>query len=110
MKIHPQYINENGLPAFVVLPIEEYETLLYKLEDVDGSERFPLDLVETIASGIHPIKAFREYRKLSQVALAKQAAISRQYLSQIENHERTGTTKVLKAIAQVLNVDLDDIA
>jgi len=120
MKIHPQYITEDGLPTFVVLPYEEYESLLDKLEEIediqavelakaDKSERFPLELVEELASGKNAIKVFREYRKLPQSHLAKTVGVSRQYIFQIENDERAGTTRVLKKIAKILGVDLEDI-
>lgn len=75
----------------------------------DRSERFPLELVEKIAAGENSIKAFREYRGLSQTQLAEQVGISRQYMSQLESGDRTGGVKLLKKIATCLKVDLDDI-
>jgi len=119
MKIHPQIISQKGQPAFVVLPYKEYQAILESLEDIedieavkaaetDKSERLPLDIVEKIASE-NPIKVLREYRKISQVELANRAHVSRQYISQIESGERTGTAKLLKKIALALNVDLDDL-
>ncbi len=120
MKIHPQIISQNGNPAFVVLPYEEYKRILEALEDIedieaveaaknDTSERFPLALVEQLASGETPIKVFREYRRLTQTELAKRVNVSRQYISQLESGERTGTTKLLKVIAKALDVDIDDL-
>ncbi len=75
----------------------------------DKSERFPLALVEKVAAGENPIKIFREYRELSQTELAKHVSVSRQYISQLESNERTGTAKILKVIAKVLQVELEDI-
>jgi DNA-binding XRE family transcriptional regulator len=120
MKIHPQIILQGKIPAFAILPYKEYEALLQTLEDIedieiissaesDCSEKFPLELVEKIASGTNPIRAYREYRKLSQVALAKKANISKQYISQLETGERKGSPKILKTIAKILTVDLDDL-
>jgi len=120
MKIHPQVISQNGHPAFVVLPYEEYEMLLNQFDDLadieaielsknDDSEHFPLDLVERIASGENAIKVFREYRKVNQAGLAKRVDISRQYISQLEAGDRNGTPQVLKKIAKELKVDLDDL-
>jgi predicted transcriptional regulator len=54
----------------------------------DTTEKFPLDLIEKIASGENPIKAYRQYRKLSQVALAKKVKVSKQYISQLELGEK----------------------
>jgi len=120
MKIHSQLLSKNGLPIFVILPYEEYQNILEKCEDIedikaideaekDRSERFPLALVEAIASGENAIKVFREYRKISQAELSRQIGISRQYISQLENGSRVGSTKILKAIAKTLKVDLEDI-
>ncbi|MGE3920406.1 MAG: helix-turn-helix domain-containing protein [Gammaproteobacteria bacterium] len=120
MKIHPQILSHKGLPAFVVLPFDEYEKMLEILSEVndmetiqlalaDTKERFPLELVEKIAAGNNAIKIFREYRGISQNELAEKIGVTRQYIYQIENGERVGTTKVLKKIASVLSVDLDEL-
>ena len=123
MKIHPQIILQGKVPAFAILPYEEYETLLQTLEDIediedieiiisaesDHAEKFPLELIEKIAAGESPIKAYREYRKLTQTDLAKKAKVSKQYISQLETKERSGSLKILKSIAKILAVDLDDI-
>jgi len=120
MKIHPQIILQNKTPVFAILPYAEYESILEKLEDIadieiiqaaksEKSERFPLSLIEDIASGKNPIKAYREHRGLSQQALAEKVKISKQYVSQLENNERKGTLGILKKIAKILTVDLDDI-
>ena len=120
MKVHPQIISQKGFPAFVVLPYKEYQAILETLENIedveaielaqaDSGERFPLDVVERMASGESPIKVFREYRELSQSDVAKRVGVSKQYISQIENKERTGTVKLLKRIAKILHVELDDI-
>lgn len=120
MKIHPQIISQNGHPAFVVLPYEEYEVLLDQFEDLadieaielsknDDSERFPLELIERIASGENAIKVYREYRKINQATLAKKIDISRQYISQLEAGERNGTPQLLKKIAKELKIELGDL-
>lgn len=120
MKIHPQTIYRGQEPQFIVLPINEYNRLITSIEDsqdiqeVRGyleapGESFPMEVALALSEGAHPIRVFREHRKLSQSALAKKVNVSKQYISQLENGDRTGTTRVLKAIAKVLRVDLDDI-
>lgn len=120
MKVHPQIISQNEVPAFIVLPYKEYQSIIEILDDIldieainefrlDKHERFLLELVESLANKENPIKVFREYRGVSQIQLAKKVAVSRQYISQIENGERVGTAKVLKMIAKTLTVELDDI-
>lgn len=120
MKMHPQIISQKGTPAFVVLPYDEYETIVGLLEDIidlkavqaaknDKSERFPLTLIHEIAEGKPPIKAYREYRKLTQSDLADKVSTTKQYISQLESGERKGTMQILKKIAKCLKVSLEDI-
>ena len=120
MKIHPQIISQNKTPVFVVLPYNEYQAIVEILENhadiksvkanlADNSERFPLALIEHIAAGENPIKAYREYRQLSQIQLAEQVGVSRQYISQLENGERAGSTKILHKIAKVLSISIIDL-
>ena len=42
--------------------------------------------------------------------LAREANISAPYLSQIENGKRAGSTEVLSALADALNITLDELA
>jgi len=118
MKIHPQIIKQGNTPFFVVLQYEEYEELVDAIEEsedrksidefrTNNSEAFPHVVAKEIAEGKNPIKVLREYRQISQVALAKKVNISRQYLNQIENRTRRGNVKVLKQIALALNIQLD---
>jgi transcriptional regulator with XRE-family HTH domain len=57
-----------------------------------------------------PIRAWREYRNLTQDALSEASGISKPYLSQIESGKRNGTFKKLAAIAKALSVPVDILA
>lgn len=72
-------------------------------------ERVPIELVDRLLTGEKPVKVWREYRGLSQRALAAQAGLNFAYLSQIETGARKGTVKTMKKLAQALGVDLDDL-
>ena len=120
MKIHPQTIYKGQQPAFVVLPIQEYHALMEKVQDFQDiqevkkhieecGETFPMEVVLALSEGHNPIKVYREYRGISQTVLASKIKVSKQYISQLEAGERHGTAKVLKDIAKVLKVDLEDI-
>jgi len=107
------------MPEFVVLPYKEYGLLLDALEDQKdiksiqefhetGAETIPFELLKSVTNkGKNAVNAFREFRKMSQTALASKAGISRQYLCQIESNQRKGSGSVLKKIASVLDVDVD---
>ncbi|MBX9831107.1 helix-turn-helix transcriptional regulator [Candidatus Babeliales bacterium] len=121
MKLHPQTIYRDDQPEFIILPFAEYQQLIASLEDytdiqeikehiASKAETFPMSVVKALAQGENPIKAYRKHRGISQASLAAKANVSKQYISQLENGERDGTNRVLKAIARALKVDLEDIA
>lgn len=120
----PQFIEKNGKAEFVVLPYEEYNSLIDKLEDLEDSRDFdialkkieegednlvPSSVVYRILDGVHPVKAWREYREMSSNKLAKHCKVSGSAISLIENGKREPSVKLLKSIAGVLEVDLDDL-
>ncbi|MEO5335596.1 MAG: helix-turn-helix domain-containing protein [Magnetospirillum sp. WYHS-4] len=72
-------------------------------------EVFPESLARSLVSGANRIKAYREYRGLTQKELAAKADINPVYLSQIERGKRTGSVETLKAIASALGVEVDDL-
>jgi DNA-binding XRE family transcriptional regulator len=72
-----------------------------------NEEAFPIALLDAIAAGENPIKAFRDYRGIKQAELANIVNISPAYLSQLENGTREGSVKIVKVIATALNVPMD---
>jgi DNA-binding XRE family transcriptional regulator len=119
-----QLIERNGKPEWAVLPYEEYLRLVEQAEmledirDYDASkaaiergedELIPAEVVFAILDGENPVKVWREFRNLTQQQLAEAAGISKPYLSQIENGKRSGTTEVITAIANALNVSVDEL-
>jgi DNA-binding XRE family transcriptional regulator len=74
-----------------------------------GQESVPAEIIDRLLAGENPIKIWREYRGLSQRALASGAGLNFAYLSQIETGVRKGTIETMKKLAQALNVDLDDL-
>lgn len=119
-----QTIDRDGKPEYVVLPWADYQALLEAAEDaIDGAlldafrkklasgedETVPAAVVDALLSGASPVKVWREYRGLTQDALAAQAGISKAYLCQIETSKREGAIKTLRAIAAALGVTVDDL-
>ncbi|MFK4751071.1 helix-turn-helix domain-containing protein [Oceanobacter antarcticus] len=73
-------------------------------------ESFPSDVTRRLViDQEHPVKVFRDYRGLSQSALAQQTGLSQAVISSIENGKRRGTVDNFKALADALNVDVDDL-
>lgn len=73
-------------------------------------ESFPSAITRRLVMGQeHPVKIFREYRGLSQVALMEASGLSQAVISAIENGKRRGTVDNFKALAEALQVDIDDL-
>jgi DNA-binding Xre family transcriptional regulator len=108
----------------VVLARADYEALVdaaEMLEDVAAYDRVkqklargeeelvPAEYVNRMSEGEHPIRVWRDLRKLSAKDLAAAAGISATYLSEIESHKKEGSLTALKKIARVLRVDIDEL-
>lgn len=74
-----------------------------------NQETVPAEIVDRLLAGDSPVKVWREYRGLTQRALATQAGLNFTYLSQLETGARKGTTATMKKLAEALGVDLDDL-
>ena len=72
-------------------------------------ELVPAEVVFALLDGANPIKTWRKYRGLRQQQLAEAAGISKPYLSQIEAGKRTGSAAVLRALADALAGDVDEL-
>ncbi len=119
----PQIIfDTSGRPTFVVIHWSEYSRLagentdalwsdeeLYDLAKAEGGELFPIEVVDRLLAGEHPVKVYRNHRGMTQGELAATVGIHKMYLSQIETGRRVGSTKTLAALARALNVSLDDL-
>jgi DNA-binding XRE family transcriptional regulator len=114
----PQFIENEGKRAFVVLPIAEWRRIEEILEDAtdiaaleacarNPTETFPADVADALIAGQSPVRVFRVHRNLSQIELALNAAVSVPYLNQIEAGKRKPSVEVMKRIASALSVPLD---
>ncbi len=116
-----QFIERDGKPEYAVVPMHVFERIAPLLADMEDEALYDLAksrddgfrvsamVAQAIIGGTHPAKAWREYRQLTQDAVAALAGISKAYLSQIETGKRQGAVKTLRAIALALGVTLDDL-
>ncbi|MHC1547972.1 helix-turn-helix domain-containing protein [Phyllobacterium sp. K27] len=82
----------------------------FKAQLASGDEeRVPAEFANRILDGENPLRVWRQYRKMSARKLAAEAGISAAYLSEIETGKKDGSLSVMKHIAEILNVSLDDI-
>jgi len=124
VNIHPKRITENGR-EYVRIPAKEYQHLLDRLEEAedirdakaalrrvaDGEETLPADMVHRLidATPGERIAIWRKHRGLTRDALAKMAKVSGGAITMIETGKRQGRPAVLRAIADALGCDLDEL-
>ena len=116
MSNHVQVIEQDGKPAFYVVPAALWERMREAAEDAediadlerfereDDGVRYPAAVALAMADGASPLRAWREHRGLTLQALAETAGLSRAYVSQIEGTKRTGSAATLAKLAQALGI------
>jgi DNA-binding XRE family transcriptional regulator len=123
MTIASSFTTPNG-EEMVVLSRKAYEALIERIEDLEDSlavadferklasgdeELIAAEYVNRMSEGEGPIRVWRELRGMTAKDLAAAAGISTAYLSEIETGKKDGSVATLKAIADVLKLDLDDL-
>ena len=120
-----QIIEKDGKPEYAVVPFKDYQRLLELAEDAEDiaaadaakaeldrgeDEVIPSEIARRLIDGKeHPLKVWREYRGLTQEALAEQVESTKSYISQIEAGKKSGSVALIKRLAASLNVDMDDL-
>ena len=106
-----------------VLPIADYERLLYHAEDREdvlaamraeerraaGEEYIPAELVDRILGGENPLRVWRKYRGLTQHQLGAAVGRKTTMISDLEAGKRDGSGQLWAKLAQVLDVAIEDI-
>lgn len=120
----PTIVTTPSGDRMAILPLADYERLCARADEAidlavyDEAKRklasgedelLPAAFAERILKGESPLRVWREYRGVSARDLAAAARISAAYLSQIESGQREGTVSTMKALAEALGLQLDDI-
>lgn len=79
-----------------------------ELEAMRGQPTIPDAVVGALLDGVNPIRAWREYRGLTQAQLAEKAPIDPAYLSQAENGKEI-SDKMLRRLAAALDAPLSSL-
>lgn len=67
----------------------------------------PLQVVKAKLDGAHPLKAWREYRGITQTELASHSAVARDLIAQIETHKKQGSVTTLDRLARALRIPIE---
>lgn len=104
-----QIIKQNGHPAFVVIPYDEYIKIRRPFIPEDG-ESVPNDVVwMTIDKGFTLVRAWREYLGLTQKDVADKMGITQAALSQMESGEKKLRKATLEKLAIALGLGVEQI-
>lgn len=122
--MNAQIITSHDAPAFAVVPYDEWERLLARLEELEDladarnlsartasgeDETFPAEFIDRLLAGESPLKVWREYRGMTLASLAKACGVSAPAISQIETGKREPSASLLKRLAAALSCDMDDL-
>ena len=72
-------------------------------------ELIPSAVVDRLLAGEAPLRVWREFRELTQVALARASGVNRVQIVEIEAGRSTGSVHTLAKLATTLAVAVDDL-
>lgn len=92
---------------YVLIPLHDYRSMIGTKDD----NKLPSTVLDALTAGQDsPVKILRKHRGLTQVELAKKAGISRPYLTEIETGKKDGSLRAMKALADILGVNVGVLA
>jgi DNA-binding XRE family transcriptional regulator len=105
--INFQTINQNGQPAFVVIP---YADFLKLYPQVEQETTIPHDIVRLmVKEEISRLKAWREHLGFTQKEVAEQLGISQAALSQIEALNSRPRKETIQKLAAIYNLTIEQL-
>lgn len=106
-------INNAALISMLHAMSERVSELERRLDHVEKNVRkgnkLPEDVVSRLASGVPPLKVFRKFRGMTQKEIAARAGCTVTYISHIEQRNRAGSMKMLRRLANILNIDVREL-
>lgn len=105
----------------VTMPLVDWEAVEERLEDeylsriaskwLDGPREpgIPVEIVMLLLDGIHPLKAYRDLRNLTQTELASMVGVKQPAIARIESRERAGRPALLAKLAVALDMPLETL-
>lgn len=112
------------MDEMVTIPREEYERLQAAAEDLADLQSYdrakaalaageeelvPADYVNRLLNGESALRVYRDLRGLTQAALAAKAGVNRVTVTEIETGRKQGSVTTQRALANALDVALDDL-
>lgn len=103
-----QIIEQNGVPAFAVIPYDEYLKAFPEASPKD--ETVPHEVVGlVIKKGYNLIKAWRVHLGMTQKQVSAKAGITQAALSQMEKSEQKNRTATLEKLALAMGLSVEQL-
>jgi predicted transcriptional regulator len=106
----PQVITQNGKPAFVVIPWNEYQELIHnQIESDEADVWFPNEVVKANVRGESLIKAWREYFKLTQAELSTKSGMKQSAIARLESNNVSPRKATLAKLAEAMGIGVEQL-
>jgi DNA-binding XRE family transcriptional regulator len=104
--INVQTINDtDGTALFIVMPYQDYLRLCEKADHLIPHEVVGLMVQQQLS----PVRAWREYFKLTQTEVAERLGITQAALAQLEDGKVKPRRSMLSKIAKALNITVEQL-
>ncbi len=113
-----------GNKQYAMIPMDEYEDMMDDLQDMQEigeileihrqmktgeMPTYSGEFIHKMLSGVNKVKLHREHKGLTQQELADKIGKSVAMIRKIENGESEASVSTMKAIANVLDTDVDSL-
>jgi len=108
-KIKPQIIEQDGRPAFAVIPYDKFLKLIEGHKE-DEEVWIPHEVVRAhVLHNVPLIRSWREYLGLTQEDVARKAGISQPAYAKLEKQEAKPRTATLKKLAKAMELSVEQL-
>jgi DNA-binding XRE family transcriptional regulator len=84
-----------------------YWTHIAAGRDKPPETTIPIDVIKAKLDGAHPIRAWRDYRNMTQMELSSVSQVGRDLIAQIETRKKVGSVDTLNRLAQALDLPIE---
>jgi DNA-binding XRE family transcriptional regulator len=115
---------EMAMGKMITIPLDEYKALKLAAEDLadlsaydramaaitrGDDELIPAEYAKRLIAGESPIRVWREFRGLTQMALFEKSGVNRVQIADIEAGRKSGSVETIRKLADALGVAMDDL-
>jgi len=105
-----QTIHHNGKPAFVLVPVAEFERIKPLLERDSISDAIPQSVVEAhVLNDVPLIRAWREHLGMTQDELSAKAGMAQSALAGLERGKSKPRTATITALADAMGLTVTQL-